>query len=82
MAATKVYASFGEAVGALMHLMTATRPDIAFSVVYVSRFMENPQDEHWMAVKRILRYLQETRTHGICFKASDTLDFRSYSDAD
>ncbi|KAG2866879.1 hypothetical protein PC115_g25466 [Phytophthora cactorum] len=40
-AATKVNAPFREAVGALMHLMTATRPDIAYAVGYVSRFMEN-----------------------------------------
>ncbi|KAG2760310.1 hypothetical protein Pcac1_g27755 [Phytophthora cactorum] len=67
-AATKVNAPFREAVGALMHLMTATRPDIAYAVGYVSRFMENPQEEHWVAVKRIFRYLQGTKTHGICFK--------------
>ena len=50
-AATKVYAPCREAVGALMHLMTATRPDIAYAVGCVSRFTEIPQDEHWMAVK-------------------------------
>ncbi|KAG6619107.1 Integrase catalytic core protein [Phytophthora cinnamomi] len=60
-AMTKLDAPFREAVGALMHLMTSTRPDIAFAVGYVSRFMENPQVEHWIAVKRIFRYLQ-----GIC----------------
>lgn len=73
---------FREAVGALMHLMTATRPDIAFAVGYASRFMENPQAEHWIAVKRILRYLQGTKSHGICFKPGDKIDFRAYSDAD
>ncbi|KAG2956824.1 hypothetical protein PC118_g24293 [Phytophthora cactorum] len=81
-AATKVNAPFREAVGALMHLMTATRPDIAYAVGYVSRFMENPQEEHWVAVKRIFRYLQGTKTHGICFKPGDNIDFRGYSDAD
>uniref|UniRef100_H3H7U1 Integrase catalytic domain-containing protein n=1 Tax=Phytophthora ramorum TaxID=164328 RepID=H3H7U1_PHYRM len=81
-AATKVNAPFREAVGALMHLMTATRPDIAYAVGYVSRFMENPQEEHWVAVKRIFRYLQGTKTHGICFKPGDKVDFRGYSDAD
>ncbi|KAG3049690.1 hypothetical protein PI125_g26544 [Phytophthora idaei] len=80
-AATKVNAPFREAVCALMHLMTATRPDIAYAVGYVSRFMENPQDEHWVAVKRIFRYLQGTETHGICFKPGDNIDFRGYSDA-
>uniref|UniRef100_A0AAV1U9V9 Reverse transcriptase Ty1/copia-type domain-containing protein n=1 Tax=Peronospora matthiolae TaxID=2874970 RepID=A0AAV1U9V9_9STRA len=73
-AATKIDAPFREAVGALMHLMTATRPGIAFAVSYVSRFMENPQVEHWMAVKRILRYLQGTKSHGICFKPDDKTD--------
>ncbi|KAG2862622.1 hypothetical protein PC114_g28192 [Phytophthora cactorum] len=81
-AATKVNAPFREAVGALMHLMTATRPDIAYAVGYVSRFMENPQEEHWVAVKRIFRYLQGTKTHGICFKPGDNIDFRGYSDVD
>ncbi|KAG2860558.1 hypothetical protein PC113_g7926 [Phytophthora cactorum] len=74
-AATKVNAPFREAVGVLMHLMTATRPDIAYAVGYVSRFMENPQEEHWVAIKRIFRYLQGTKTHGICFKPGDNIDF-------
>uniref|UniRef100_A0AAV1V9B0 Reverse transcriptase Ty1/copia-type domain-containing protein n=1 Tax=Peronospora matthiolae TaxID=2874970 RepID=A0AAV1V9B0_9STRA len=63
-AATKVDAPFREAVDALMHLTTVTRPDISFAVGYVSRFMENPQEEHWVAVKRIFRYLQGTKMHG------------------
>jgi hypothetical protein len=81
-AATKIDAPYREAVGALMHLMTATRPDIAFAVGLVSRFMENPQLEHWIAVKRIMRYLQGTKSHGICFKSGANVDFRGYSDAD
>ena len=65
-----------------MHLMTATRPDIAFAVGYVSRFMNNIQVEHWMEVKRILRYLQGAKSHGICFKPDDKVDFCGYSDTD
>uniref|UniRef100_A0AAV1U7L3 Reverse transcriptase Ty1/copia-type domain-containing protein n=1 Tax=Peronospora matthiolae TaxID=2874970 RepID=A0AAV1U7L3_9STRA len=47
--AAKIDVPFREAVGALIHLTTATRPDIAYAVGYVSRFMENPQQEHWTA---------------------------------
>ena len=80
--AAKIDVPFREAVGALMHLTTATRPDIAYAVGYVSRFMENPQQEHWTAVKRIFRYLQGTKSHGLRFQPSDKIDFRGYSDAD
>jgi hypothetical protein len=73
---------FREAVGALMHLMCATRPDISFAVGMVSRFMESPKDVHWTAVKRILRYLQGTKTHGVRFDPSLGLDFQAFSDAD
>uniref|UniRef100_A0AAV1VC26 Reverse transcriptase Ty1/copia-type domain-containing protein n=1 Tax=Peronospora matthiolae TaxID=2874970 RepID=A0AAV1VC26_9STRA len=61
--ARKIDVPFREVVGALMHLTTATRPDIAYAVSFVSRFMENPQEEHWVAVKRIFRYLQGNKMH-------------------
>ncbi|POM75106.1 Retrovirus-related pol Polyprotein, partial [Phytophthora palmivora] len=79
---TKLDAPFREAVGALMHLMTSNRPDIAFAVGYVSHFMENPQVEHWIAVKRIFRYLQGTKSHGIRFSPGKDIDFQDFSDVD
>ena len=38
--------------------------------------------QHWLAVKRILRYLKGTIQHGITFQASVDLPLLSYSDAD
>ncbi|KAG6619865.1 Integrase catalytic core protein [Phytophthora cinnamomi] len=81
-AMAKLDAPFREAVGALMQLMTSTRPDIALAVGYVSRIMENLQVEHWIAVKRIFRYLQGTKSHGIRFSPGKDIDFQGYSDAD
>jgi hypothetical protein len=43
-------------VGNLRYLVN-TRPDLAYSVEYVSRFMERPTEEHFLAVKRIIRYV-------------------------
>ena len=44
-------------VGSLRYL-ARTRPDLAFSVGYVSRFMQRPPTEHQQAVKRIIRYMR------------------------
>ena len=51
-------------VGGLRYLLH-TRPDISFSVGYVSRFMEAPTEEHQAAVKRILRYVAGTAGLGL-----------------
>ena len=53
------------AVGTLMYLAISTRPDIATAVGRVARFMEDPGPQHWLAVKRIMRYLQGTRNLGL-----------------
>jgi len=51
---------YRSAVGALMHLMTGTRPDIAYAVSVVSRSMENPTRSDVTQVKRNFRYLRGT----------------------
>lgn len=68
-------------VGALQYA-TITRPDLAFAVNKVSQFMHSPTTSHWAAVKRILRYINGTLTHGICIKPSTSLTLHAYSDAD
>ena len=42
-------------IGSLLYL-TASRPDIVFSVGLCARFRSNPKESHLKAVKRILRY--------------------------
>ena len=43
-----------------LHYLTHTRSDITFAVGYVSRFMENPHEDHWTTVNRLLRYVKGT----------------------
>jgi hypothetical protein len=47
-------------VGSLRYLVN-TRPDLAYSVGMVSRFMKTPNTEHWAAIKRIIRYVAGTK---------------------
>ena len=58
---------YREAIGSPMYAAVATRPDIAFSVSVLSRFLENPGEAHWEAVKRIFRYLAGTRDHALTY---------------
>jgi len=53
------------AVGALIYVGNATRPDISFAVHQAARFNSNPLPAHWSAVKRVLRYLKGTQSLGI-----------------
>ncbi|KAF1314267.1 Retrovirus-related gag-pol polyprotein, partial [Globisporangium splendens] len=53
------------AVGCLMYLMVAMRPDLAAAVGVLSQFAADPCPTHWQALKRVFRYLQATPTHGI-----------------
>ena len=46
-------------IGSLLYL-TASRPDIMFSVCMCARFQANPKETHLIAIKRILRYLKHT----------------------
>lgn len=62
---------YSSAVGSMMYAMVCTRPDIAQAVSVVSRYMGNPGEEHWQAVKWILRYLKGTTNLGLVFDSSE-----------
>ncbi|WVZ81795.1 hypothetical protein U9M48_029136, partial [Paspalum notatum var. saurae] len=69
-------------VGALRYLVN-TRPDLAFAVGYVSRFMEKPTTEHLTAVKRILRYVAGTVDFGCHYRRKEgEATLLGYSDSD
>ena len=40
--------------------VTASRPDVMFSVCMCARFQASPRESHLKATKRILRYLKHT----------------------
>ena len=60
---------YREAVGSLMYLMTATRPDIAFAVGKAAQKSDKATQGDWVCVKRILRYLRGTVGYGLLYKA-------------
>ena len=51
------------------------------SVMWLS-FVQKPTKQHWIAVKRIFRYLKGTQKYGLLFKTSTNKDCVGFSDAD
>ena len=51
-----LYQSIIDDLRYLVHM----RPGIVFAVGYINRFMEDPREDHWTAVKRLLRYVKGT----------------------
>jgi hypothetical protein len=68
-------------IGLLLY-MTATRPNIQFSVCLCARFQVSPRTSHRQAVKRIFRYLCHTPDFGLLYSASSSLALHGFSDAD
>ena len=74
--------SYAAAVGMLQYLAQNSRPDIALAVNQVSRFTHDPRLVHEVAVKRICRYLKQTRLEGLTFTPTNALHMDCYVDAD
>jgi len=60
-------ASYREVIGCLLWISMGTRPDITYAVNQCARYSSDPKSEHWVAVMRILRYLNGTRDFGLFY---------------
>ncbi|GJU45243.1 retrovirus-related pol polyprotein from transposon TNT 1-94 [Tanacetum coccineum] len=68
-------------IGSLLYL-TASRPDIMFSVCLCARFQENPKTTHLEAVKRIFRYIRGTSHLGLWYPKGTGIETIVYADSD
>ena len=73
---------YSSVVGSLMYAQVCTRPDIAFFVGVLDRFMSNPGFIHYQAVKKVFRYLQGIKDHMLTYRRTNSLDVVCYSDVD
>lgn len=72
--------NYSEMIGSLLYLSICTRPDIAYAVGALARYMSAPTVEHWSSGLGILRYLSGTRNTGLMFDSPARLI--GYCDAD
>ncbi|XP_068309864.1 secreted RxLR effector protein 161-like [Pyrus communis] len=75
----KPYASL---VGSLMYAQVCIRPDLAFAVSVLGRFQSNSGTAHWIAAKKVLRYLKRTMDYMLTYSYVDNLQLVAYIDSD
>ena len=65
-----------------MYAQVCMRPDIAYIVGMLGRYLSNLGMVHWKATKRVMRYLQRTKYFMLTYRRSDHLKIMGYSDFD
>jgi hypothetical protein len=74
--------TFYRSIAGALQYLTLTRPEFAYAVQQACLHMHDPHDVHWNIVKRILRYVRGTPSHGILLRASSSTTLMAYIDAD
>jgi hypothetical protein len=72
---------YASAVGSIMYLMMGTRPDIAFAISVLSRFLGNPGPSHLAGVKTLMRYLRGTLDFDLVYRG-ELRHLGGYTDSD
>ncbi|CAI7885743.1 unnamed protein product [Closterium sp. NIES-53] len=74
---------YPELVGCLMYLMTCTRPDLAYSLSILARYVApgRHRPEHMAAAKRVLRYLCSTSGMGLVLGGRSPVVLTGHADA-
>ena len=72
---------YHKAVGLLIYAVIGTQPDIAYTIVILSRFSDNPSTVHWKAVKHMFCYLKSMNSYWLVYEQNKK-GFVGYADAD
>ncbi|CAI7782851.1 unnamed protein product [Closterium sp. NIES-54] len=74
---------YPELVGCLMYLMTCTRPDLAYPLSILARYVApgRHRPEHMAAAKRVLRYLCSTSSMGLVLGGRRPVVLTGHADA-
>lgn len=73
---------YSSAVGSMMYAMVGSRPDLAYGIGLVSRFMSKPGQMHWEAVKWLLRYIKGSLNLELMYTTDKELHIQGFCDSD
>lgn len=74
---------YQEIIGCLLYISQVTRPDISFVINMLSKYNSKPEMQHWLALKRVMRYLKGTQDYRLSYKQMpEETQIHGYCDAD
>lgn len=73
--------NYNRAVGLLNYLVMCTRPDLAFTAGQLAQQLKKPSIDHWLAFKRVLRYLRGTYKDGLIL-GGGPIELKVFADSD
>ncbi|KAK9018712.1 hypothetical protein V6N11_033759 [Hibiscus sabdariffa] len=72
---------YASAIRSIMYAMICTRPDLSYALSMTSRYQANPGEDHWVAVKNILKYLRRTKDVFLVYGGEEQLSIKGYTNA-
>jgi len=78
---TSPHILYKEIIGSLMYTATVMQPDLAFVVLALAQFVQDPARPHWEATKCVIRYVKGMRDLELTYGATNTGIIR-YTDGD
>ena len=76
---------YSSAIGSLMYCMVCSRPNLAHAMSVASKFMANPGQEYWVAIKWIFRYRKGSINMALVYGGAcekDEPNILGFTDAD
>ena len=77
---------YRQMIGSLMYAYCGSRPDIGAILTKLASFCNNPGVPHWIAGKRVLRYLKGCKTEGLTYtgklQKDQKVTITAYCDSD
>ena len=73
---------YANVVGSLMYAQVCTRPNIVLIVGVLGRYLSNLGQAHWVAAKKVMRYLQRTKDYMLVYRKMENLEVLGYTDSD
>jgi hypothetical protein len=69
-------------IGSLLYIILSTKVNIAFAIIKLTRYMSNLSNIYFIAVKRVFKYLKETKDYRITYYKNTSRFISNYYNTD